>query len=266
MTRSTGLARVGGQSGARARPGGSPTSCHPALARQPVSVRGFSLIELMVALAITMALSAGMLSMLANTRVTSAAQSQMEQFQEDERLLLTRLTDTIQNAGYFPNPQGTTQANVLGVVNGQFATAGQSLSGTTGGAAPGDTLVVRYQASTTDGVMDCSGKTNTTGSALVMVNSFSVDANGVLNCSVNGGASQPLATGVNNFKVQYGIDSTGSGWMDSYRSASAMTASNWTNVYSVRLSITLQNPLAGQPGQPATLPAITQVIPVLNQL
>ncbi len=227
---------------------------------------GLSLIEMMIALALTMALSAGMLSLLMNTRGSSKAQTQLEQLQEDQRLALIRLTDTVQNASYFPNPQ-TSAASIELPANAQFATAGQGLTGSSNASAPGDTLLVRYEAGTTDGVMDCTGKANSTGAALVMVNSFSVDANGNFNCSVNGSASVlTLASGVSNFKVLYGVDTNLDGAADEYIPASAMSAANWSNVESVRITFTFSNPLAGQPGQSSTLAPITQIIPVLNQI
>ena len=226
--------------------------------------RGFSLVELMVALAITLALSTGMLRMLMSTRVNNAAQSQLEQLQEDQRLLLTRLTDAVQNAGYFPNPR-TSSLNAELPAAGSFTVAGQSLVGSSGATTASDTLVVRYEAGTTDGVLDCSGKTNAGANPLVMVNTFSVDSAGFLNCTVNGVVT-PLAGGVKTFKVLYGVDTNSNGASDQYIPASAMTTSNWANIYSVRVTVTFNNPLAGQPGQPVTLPALTQVIPVLNQL
>ncbi len=233
-------------------------ACRP----ESVIARGFSLVELMVALAITMALSTGMLSMLMSTRINNSAQSQLEQLQEDQRLLLTRLTDAVQNAGYFPNPQTSTLAAEL-PATGSFSVAGQGLVGTS--ASSGDTLVVRYEAGTTDGVMDCSGKTNTGTSPLVMVNTFSLDSSGFLDCTVNG-VTTPLAGGVKSFTVLYGVDTSASGASTQYIAASAMTAANWANIYSVRVTLTFLNPLAGQAGQPAALPALTQVIPVLNLL
>lgn len=225
---------------------------------------GFSLVELMVAMAVTLTLATGMLTLLMSTRSNNVAQNVLEQVQDDQRLVLTRLIDTVQNAGYFPNPTTSSQAIEL-PANSQFHNPGQSLFGSSGSGLPGDTLVVRYEAGTSDGVMDCGGSVNTSGAALVMVNSFSVDGSGNLNCTVNGKVL-PLAGGVNNFQVRYGVDTNSDGSADQYLPASSMTAANWTAVISIQVTLTFNNPLAGQAGQPATLAPITQIIPVLNTI
>jgi len=226
--------------------------------------RGMGLIELLIAMALMMLLIAGMLSVLAGTRQTSLSQGQMAQLQDDQRLALAMLTNVVQQAGYFPSPTTSTSAIEL-PSNATFASAGQAIVGTDGGAS-GDTLVVRYEAGTADGTMDCNGGVN---AGLVLTNTFSVDANGNLNCAVAQGAAaaaaaQTLAGNVQNFQVLYGVDLLGDRSSLEYLPASAMTAANWASVISVRVSLTFQNPLAALPGQPATLPPVTQVIPLYN--
>jgi len=226
---------------------------------------GMGLIELLIAMTIGLIIIGGMLSVLYSTRSTSLAQSGLSQLQDDERLALTMLTNTLQGAGYFPNPLTSTLTTEL-PANSTFLNAGQSVAGSTGAAAPGDTLIVRYEAGTADGTLDCNGRGNTSGANLVLVNTFSVDANNNLICSVNGAAAQALAASVQNFQVFYGVDTNGDGSADRYIAATAMTTANWNNVMSVRLTLTFQNPLAGQPGQAATLTPITQVIALLSRV
>lgn len=251
----------------------SARSKHPAQA-------GFSLIELMVAMAITMTVSAGMLTLLMSTRTNNVSQNLMEQVQDDQRLALTRLIDTVQNAGYFPNPSASSPA--IQFVAGTpvpsfntitFANTGQTLTGRPTTTAQGDGLAVRYTAAglvagVGDGVMDCSGSQNTGATALAMINYFWVDTSGNFNCTANG-KTVPLASGVSYFQVQYGVDTNGDGAADEYLPASSMVAANWLAVMSVRVTLTFVNPMAGKPGQTssaATLNPITQIIPVLNQL
>jgi len=222
---------------------------------------GLGLVEMMVAIAITIALSAGMLALLLNTRTSNAAQSALEQLQDDQRLLLTRVIDTVQMTGYFPNPQTSNVLAELPASGNDFPVAGQAVTGSTGGAGVPDVLKVRYEAGVGDGVLDCSGKPNTSGAPLVQVNVFSVDAAGNFNCTVNG-TTQPLASGVTGFSVLYGVDTNGDGSADTYLPASGM-AGNWQAVASIRVTLTFRNPLAGQSGN---LPPIVQTIPVLNIL
>jgi len=223
------------------------------------------LIELLIAMALGLVIVAGMLSVLYGTRSTSLAQNGIAQMQDDQRLALMMLTNTVQGAGYFPNPLTSTLTAEL-PANSTFANAGQSVAGATGAAAPGDTLRVRYEAGVGDGTMDCNGRGNTSGANLVMVNTFSVDVNSNLICSVNGAAAVALAGSVQNFQVFYGVDTDGDGSTDRYIAAGAMTTANWNNVVSVRITLTFNNPLAGQPGQPNTLAPITQVIALLSRV
>jgi type IV pilus assembly protein PilW len=189
----------------------------------------------------------------------------MAQLQDDQRLALMMLTNVVQGAGYFPNPLTSTLTTEL-PANTTFVNAGQSVAGTTGAAAPGDTLIVRYEAGTADGTMDCNGRGNTSGANLMFVNTFSVDANGNLVCSVNGGAAQALSASVQNFRVFYGVDTDGDESADRYIAASSMTNANWGNVVSIRVTLTFNNPLAGQPGQPNTLAPITQIVTLLSRV
>jgi len=234
---------------------------HRSLARQA----GMGLIELLIAMSVGLVIVGGMLSVLYSSRNTSLAQTGFAQLQDDQRLALMMLTNTIQGAGYFPNPLTSTLSTEL-PANSTFANAGQSVAGTTGAAAPGDSLIVRYEAGTADGTMDCNGRGNTSGANLMLVNTFSVDAAGNLLCSVNGAAAQALAASVQNFQVFYGVDTTADGSVDRYIAANAMTTANWKNVVSVRVTLTFVNPLAGQAGQPATLAPITQVIALLSRV
>ncbi|HTT13400.1 MAG TPA: PilW family protein [Burkholderiaceae bacterium] len=227
--------------------------------------RGIGLIELLIVMAIGLIIVAGILSVLYSTRSTSLAQTGMSQLQDDQRLALTMLTETVQAGGYFPNPLTSSVTTEL-PANATFANAGQAVAGTTGAGLPGDTLIVRFEAGTADGMLDCNGNSNTTGVNLVTVNTFSVDANNNLVCSVNGGAAQALAGGVQNFQVLYGVDSNKNGSIDRYIAASAMTSNNWKNVYSVQVTLTFLNPLVAQPGQPATLAPISQTIALLSRI
>lgn len=226
---------------------------------------GLGLIELLIAITVGLVIVGGMLSVLVSTRATSLAQTGMAQLQDDQRLALTMLTNTIQGAGYFPNPLTSTLAAEL-PANTTFVNAGQSVVGTTGASAPGDTLIVRYEAGTADGTMDCNGRGNVSGANLMLVNTFSVDANNNLVCSVNGGAVQALAGNVQNFQVLYGVDTNADGSIDRYLSAASMTTANWSNVISVRVTVTFVNPMAGQPGQAATLAPITQIIALMSRI
>ena len=266
--------------------------------------QGFSLIEMMIALTITVALAVGMLTLLGNTRRTDVAQTALEVLQDDERLAITRIIDTMQNAGYFGVTQATLTSTApsvsaalpassaytsatTGVPSIPAMTAGQSLTGTDASGSASAILVARYLSTGADGVLSCAGQSV----ANVMVSAFSVDSAGNLNCTVftpgatgtltlttvGGSGVIPLASGVKSMTVLYGVCTSTAACVPSgsngvlsangYLTAAQVSAgSYWSNVVSVVVTLTFLNPLAGQPGQSATLPPLTQVIPILNQL
>ena len=106
--------------------------------------RGFTLIELMIAITVAIFLVGGLLMMVQSTRNTFASQNQLAQLQDNERLVLTFMTEVIESAGYFPNPKLYTSAAVLPIAP-SFAAPGQAVSGQdhgtraqrTEGAGPG---------------------------------------------------------------------------------------------------------------------------------
>jgi type IV pilus assembly protein PilW len=214
---------------------------------------GAGLIELMIAMAISMILLFGLFSVMYGTRQTFTAQNQFAQLQDNERMAMTLLANVIQTGGYFPNPTTSTPAAAL-PVSGSFA-AGQAVYG-----VAGDQILVRYAAGTNDGVMDCTGQTNTGGATAIDVNTFYV-LNNQLVCQAtdNGVAGVPVAL-VNNvtaMSILYGVDTNADGSADRYLSAGAMTAAAWNTVVSVRISLTFANPLTGVGTSAATAGVLT---------
>jgi type IV pilus assembly protein PilW len=235
--------------------------------------RGLTLIEILVAMAIAIFLLGGLFTIVQNTRRSFGAQAQMAMLQDNERLAMTLIGDVIQQAGYFPDPTTYTSAGTL-PVTGVFTTAGQSVFGTSGAVAPapGDSITVRFTIAPTDGLINCSGNTNTGAANVTYVNTFVVDPTppGYLSCTLNDGVTTTtyqLVSGVQNLSILYGVKtnfSVDNGAVDSYLRANQMTALNWNNVIAVRITLTFVNPLAGQPNQPATIP-IQRVVAVMNR-
>src|SRR6266699_1307776 len=124
--------------------------------------RGFTLVELMVTVAIALFLIRGLLTVLQNVRGAYNNQQQLTQLQDQQRFALTILADVIQAGGYFPDPVQWQPATSL-PANGNYV-AGQAFWGTHPGGASPDTLGVRYRTAQDDGVIFCDGSTNTVGS------------------------------------------------------------------------------------------------------
>src|SRR5579872_3767707 len=127
----------------------------------PRDERGFTVVELMVALLIGLFLLGGLLTLVQDNRRTFASQNQLSQLQDTERVAMTMITDVIQTAGYFPDPTSNTATLALPSAGGMAA--GQALSGVNNASASGDTITVRYATTTGDGILNCIGQSNGTG-------------------------------------------------------------------------------------------------------
>lgn len=235
--------------------------------------RGLSLISLMIALTIGVFLLAGLFTVWFQTRQTFKGQGLLAQLQDNERIALTIMGNTIQTAGYFPviDNYGASPPNPLYTqstafaVTSPFTVAGQAIYGTHASTG-NDTLSVRYIA---DGnTLDCQGQSAT--DRTLVVNKFQIDASGNLTCSVTKGSTTQTATimsGISAFTVLYGVSTTGSGSTTQYMTADNVTTNaQWGNVRSVSLQLTFTNPLYGQPGQvgqtKATLPQVTRLVAI----
>jgi type IV pilus assembly protein PilW len=226
---------------------------------------GFSLIELMIVILISMILLLGLTSVLMGTKQTFTAQNQLAQLQDNERMAMTLMTSVIQTGGYFPTQATNTPAQAL-PASGNFA-VGQSIYG-----VAGDQIYVRYVAGTNDNVMDCTGQTNTGASPVTDVNTLYV-ANNQLVCqvTVNGVAGTPvgLVNGVTGMTILYGVDTNNDLSTDQYLTASQMTAAAWNTVTSVQITLTFANPLTGTgTGTSATTTGVltlTRTIDLMNK-
>jgi type IV pilus assembly protein PilW len=237
--------------------------------------RGFTLLELMIAVLIAMFLIFGLVTLVGAMKISFSNQSGMSQLQENERMAMTLITDVIQSTGYFPNPLINTAVSSFPIV-GSFTYAGQALVGTGNytDPAPGNSITVRYATSGTDNVINCMG--NTSIGAATFINTFSIDANGNLNCTliVNSGqpVTVPLISNLNSLQIYYGVQTnTGvsNNSVDSYLDAATVTANNyWKKVISVKITMTFVNPMFGQAGQTAAALkyiSFTRVIDVMNK-
>jgi len=244
------------------------------MSRTPgVGERGFTMVELMVAVTIAMFLLGGLLTMVQSTKNAFLAQSSLGQLQDSERLAMVMISDVVQAAGYYPNPLNTNAAAALPATQ-TFATAGQGFYGTTGNPT-GDTLSVQYQTASGDGIINCVGQSNTDplGNPHVYANQFSVDPVNGLECtlSTDGVPAAPvvLVAGVQSLAIWYGVKTdftVQDERVDSYLRANEVAAGGyWPNVVCVRIQITFTNPLyKANNGQNPTV-QFSRVVNVMNK-
>ncbi|HVP34136.1 MAG TPA: PilW family protein [Steroidobacteraceae bacterium] len=234
---------------------------HPTMLAPARAQRGFTIVELMVTIAIAMFLLGGLVTVVQNVRNTYTQQQALVQLQDQQRFAITLLTDVIQNGGYFDNPTGDTVVSALPLDVGDGFPTGQAFTGLQGGAGPAaaadtlDTVSVRYRTAPGDQIINCSGSSNTTGVEHVYINTFSV-LGGVLQCQLItdgvAGPALPLVSGVASLTIYYGVKRLTPATdynVDTYLQANAMQASDWSNISSVRVRVWFVNPLFGAPGR-----------------
>jgi len=223
--------------------------------------QGFTLLELMIAMTIGLFLAGALVTVVQTNKKVFLDQNQLEQMQDGQRMAMTLMTDVIQSAGYFPQPWANSLGTTL-VASGSFANS-QAMTGSLG-----DSISVRYMTAPQDGILNCSGLSNTSGANVLYVNTFAVVA-GQLQCTDQNGAIYTLVSGVTNLSVLYGVNTAAGGNnVDTYMTAAQVSAppGYWQNVISVQISLTFTNPLytgAGQ-GQAQTI-TIQRVVDVMNQ-
>ena len=236
-------------------------SSHPSamMRRMARGQRGFTLVELMVTVAIALFLLAGLVTILQNVRATYANQQSLAQLQDQQRFAMTVLTDVIQAGGYFPDPLGMTASSALPAAGAYQV--GQAFTGTQGAT---DSIGVRYRTANGDGVILCDGSTNTgPGLNLLYTNVFTVvppvgAVPGQLQCTLNGNPVLTLVTGVQGLAIYYGVKRNPAVVdynVDTYLTASQMllagpNGNDWLNISAVRVVLQFNNPLFPQPGQP----------------
>jgi type IV pilus assembly protein PilW len=256
---------------------------------KPARTRGFTLIELMIAITIALFLSIGLLTLVQAMKRTAMVQGGLSKLQDNQRMAMTLIADVIQQAGYFPNPLLNTAAGIF-PVNGTFASfAGQSVVGTGAfgdPAQPGNSITIRYATAgttvgppgTPDNTIDCTGNTSLVPTTFTDTFSITPDAGDPttfdLTCNLQNSATGSnttvqLVNGVTQLQIWYGVQTNpgvSNGSADTYLDAASMGI-YWNNIVSVKVKLTFVNPLFGTlAGQSPTAPptiAITRIIDVM---
>jgi len=186
--------------------------------------QGLSIVELMVALVLSLVVMFVTTSMYVSNKQTYRFLDQYSLLQENGRFAIFFLREHVLQAG-FPRDS----------VN-PFPTV----------PADDRTVIVQFNSS-----VDCLNNTVTTST----INEFTVDtANDRLVCTAQG-TTEVLVDGIEDMRVMYGVDTdigpTPDGIANTYVLQSAVT--NWNNVVSVRIAVLA----AGQPNSLDTAQTIT---------
>ncbi|MGZ5089887.1 MAG: PilW family protein [Burkholderiales bacterium] len=198
--------------------------------------RGFTLIELMVAMTIGLMLTLVVANLFLGSRATFQTTDETSRMQENIRYAYQLLTRSIHHAGYRSSPN--TVASQI------FNAANQAVTGTDGGGTASDSFTIRYQGSgtgtgTADGsIVNCTGAEIDAAAMTYSTFTIAAGANGgnALMCD-NGAAGGPVEVvpDVENMQVLFGEDTNADMVADRYVSAPNVT--NFDNVISIRVSL-----------------------------
>lgn len=241
---------------------------------------GFTLVEMMVAITIGLIVLFGMTATFVNLKNTFKSQDSLGQLQDNERLALTFFTTAINEAGYYPNPQGGSViagSNPPGNWTGNMPDlAGMFGTKDGGGTTNTESLQTAYASSNGDGLISCIGTSFAGAGTVTVRNVFYVDPTvNALKCKVyvsgstsdamtNTGTASVLISGVQKLNVVYGLaaaNSTGDAatQVTVYKTPANMVATDWVNVKAVRITMQFVNPFD------ATNPIVrTQTINTMN--
>jgi type IV pilus assembly protein PilW len=236
------------------------------------SQRGLSLVELMISMAIGLALAIVITRVYLASRQIYRSTDDVAQLQEQGRLALEMIGSNIRMAGWLPLVQYGVE--VRNDANAQFAMYSGNqpmIEGCTGGfdasyhcvatpGTPSDGMTVRYigdpyNAQTGAGA-DCLGQNpyDAAGNPDRLVqNRFFVTSTtsvvdgvqrtvGQLSCEGNGNPHhpQPLFQGIEEFQVRYGIDSNADQAAEVYKSANDLSAAEWNAVVGARVCLLMR--------------------------
>lgn len=184
---------------------------------------GFSLVEMLVAMALGLLILLAIASIYVGSRQTFRMQDDNARLQETGRYALEVLGRSIRQAGFWNMP--------ISPVATATAFGGTAITGTNGAAGAADTLTVQYDGLTGD--RDCEG--NALAANAVVQDAYRLN-NSELQCDGNADGTvdhQALVSDIEDVQILYGIDTNNDQSADQY---SALPA-NWNQVVSARVCV-----------------------------
>ena len=205
----------------------------------PAASRGVTMVELMVAVTISLLITLVIAQLFLGSRQTFATTDDVSRMQENTRFAQQLLIRMVHLAGYKSQPNSIS-LTVFATNPALFATDGA-------GTLP-DALTIRYQGAgdglgAPDGtVVDCLGAAVDSGG--FAVNTFSIAPNPVTGrngffCS-NGGVAQELVPDVQNMQLLFGEDNDADLSADYYVPWPQVL--NPSNIVSVRIALLFETP------------------------
>jgi type IV pilus assembly protein PilW len=195
-------------------------------------VRGLSIVEIMVGLAVGLVLVAGMSNLVLGSRQTSRIERNLLEMQTIGRIGIDFVGREIRNAGFRANRERSL-ADSFPVAATPFLTAAAVVAG----EAPAGGLTLRFQGVGDNWSSDCLGNLAARGDDVwesIWLQGAQIQCR-VRNRTTNTDQTLALIPQIEALNVTYGIDDDGDGFADAYRAAAAVA--DWSRVASVNLAL-----------------------------
>ena len=149
---------------------------------------GFTLIEIMLAISLSLVLIAGVIQIYLSSKESFRVQNELARLQENQRIAIEFLQRDISQTGFVPYPNGPIPGPDITVIDG--------------GGANSDTITVQHTST-----IDCLGAATPAG---IAINTYTINPVTLqLMCLGNGNAiPQPIADGIENMQILLGDNVT----------------------------------------------------------
>lgn len=230
---------------------------------------GFTLIELMVSMVLSLFLIGGVISIYVSSKHTSQAREELSSVNDNARAAIRVLSQTIGHAGYATPAHIDFDDYIVstgGVINAGSCADGSSnitdstlLRDSNDGTTDVITVTALADAASVGGAIskDCSGQVLNV--ACQYPNAANIDGTKIYNSffiQTPAGEAEPslfcnssvsansirMADGVEDMQFQYGVDTTGDLIADKYLTATQVNANGWwQNIVSVQLALLVRS-------------------------
>lgn len=232
---------------------------------------GFSLVELLVAMVISLFLIGGIVQLFIQNKTSYKLQEGIARAQENGRLAIHFLEKNVRRAGYPWDGKGT----IAGFKKDKVPSGALDRVTPWEGDTSFDELVMQYQAPS-DGSTDCTGR-NITADEYVAMHFYIADPDGdgtgTLTCdsitTMNSTkTTASLITGIKSLQFTYGVDSNFpiDGLPDggTYIDADEVGSDSWDDIVGVRATVRISVEPAELSNSSTIL--FTTTIPIRNQI
>ena len=219
--------------------------------------KGYSIVELMIALTLGLMLMAAMLQFIVGTRQTYDLNNGLSHMQENGRLAMDILTRDLQMAGYQSPRHRYGEKPDFFLIDCQGSSAASACLFDATDGRP-DRLAIQYDPPPDDGSdTDCQG--NAIPATALITNVYTlddIDGDGVtsLYCQSMDGRTKawlsarpmPLVDGIDNLQIQYRVVTPATVNSDAtyrYLSGSQLTPKDWPNITGARIALLVSSGL-----------------------